>query len=862
MTVRKDPGVESASGATSPSPGRPATAPVVPERVREDLLGALSAAGVEDSAAVAFADAALVLGAASRGQAIGDLELGYAAPSARAARTAGTLPRPGASGGSVEAHRHAAEVALRAVEAITVCQGRLDAALVVATAAQATSTGAMLLKEKDLAGPDELSRTARDRWRSMAKRRTREEVAPATGWTPGESAHLIGLATAPVSFSGPVVAQMGRGQLPWRLARALWRACEGLDAADAAHVAHVMCADDPATCVPERLEPYGSVSRAPWSHRAFWSALDREVTKLRTADDSQDAAEARAAREAAFRQRCVIAKAGDDGMGSLTVLMPLLWVAAIKDRLVGAADAARSAGDERTRQQLEADIARVLLAHAALGLDDRSVPEVPDGHEVTPDDLARAGWSAELISAMSGLPPAVLQVVVPLLALHDPAQAETLPVAGRLNTRPDPPGRPGTDRDVRTEVGADPEAAPPTHGHQAPDVEGSDDAAHTRQDGCPACLPSRRTHRVDQVCHDEGRRDDPDDRAGGNEAHDRAGSADPPPTERTQVGVPPSGQRRLWVGELLGAFSSFVSPAQVRELALSPGTTMARLLVDPADGRCVERSRATYLMDAAMRAQILAADVTCRAPGCQHPGDRCQVDHVQEHAIGGPTSEANAQLLHTGHHEPKTAKAWDAHLSANRDVTWTSLLGRIYRTRAWDYRRYVTVLTDAVDTIRSAPAEDLLDVLNQEIYLALTFRDLGERLNIGDDDLEPEMSRFGGWGLVGLSHTDPATGRRAPGPSAAAAADALARWATSAPAGGGTSTTGAESGVSPELPDHDERRPEPGQDVRCPEPDHDHPRLIGPYECSALSPPPRTTHGDWAQRIAELHADGRPCPPF
>ncbi|WP_134772442.1 HNH endonuclease signature motif containing protein [Ornithinimicrobium flavum] len=794
---------------------------------------------------MAFADAALVLGAASRGRAIGELPLASAAPSARSAQEAGTLPQPGAAPRSVESHRHAAEVALRAVEAITVCQGRLDAALVVATAAQATSTGAMLLREKDLAGPDELSRTARDRWRSMTKRRTRGEVAPATGWTPGESAHLIGLATAPVSFSGPVVGQMGRGQLPWRLARALWRACEGMDATDAAHVAHVMCADDQDTCVPERLEPDGRVTAAPWSHRAFWSALDREVAKLRTADDSPDAADARAAREAAFQARCVIAKAGEDGMGSLTVLMPVLWVAAIKDRLDGAAQAARAAGDERTRQQLEADIARVLLAHAALGVGDLAIPELPDGEEVTADDLARTGWSPELINAMSGLPPAVLQVVVPLLALHDPGQAQTLPTVGRPGARP------------------------------TSEATLADDNNHTGQDGCPSCLPSRRMHPaeglVDGGAGEMGRTGEMGQTGESSAVRAPSPLADPP------AGPPPE-QRRLWVGELLGAFSSFLSPAQIRELALSPGTTMARLLVDPADGRCVERSRATYLMDAAMRTQLLAADVTCRAPGCLHQGARCQIDHVHEHSLGGPTSEANAQLLHTGHHEPKTTKAWDAHLSANRDVTWTSLLGRVYRTRVWDYRRYVTVLTDAVDAVSAAPAEDFLDVLNQEIYLALTFRDLGDRLNTGDDDLEPDLARFGGWGLVGLTHTDPATGRRAPGPSAAAAADAMARWATAGPPRPGEQAVPgalqARSGRGVAGPDDPqpqgdegpvsdpEGRPEYGQGEACPEPGHDHPSRVGPYDYHRISPPPRTTRSDWARRIAELHAQGRPCPPF
>lgn len=238
----------------------------------------------------------------------------------------------------------------------------------------------------------------------------------------------------------------------------------------------------------------------------------------------------------------------------------------------------------------------------------------------------------------------------------------------------------------------------------------------------------------------------------------------------------------MWVGEVLGNFSMFVSPGGVRALALAPGTTLSRLLVDPADGRCVERSIATYRPDAAMRAQILAADVTCRAPACDHTGSSCQIDHVIEYGTpGGATKESNGQLAHTGHHEAKTAKDWDADLSANRDVQWTTLLARIYRTRAFDYRRYVTFVVDAIDAVRSAPAGEAPFELDRQIYLALTHRDLGERLNVGDDDLDPDITRFEGWPVVRLTHRDPHTGQRVPGPSADATAEVHAARATSGP---------------------------------------------------------------------------------
>src|SRR5699024_5592220 len=161
------------------------------------------------------------------------------------------------------------------------------------------------------------------------------------------------------------------------------------------------------------------------------------------------------------------------------------------------------------------------------------------------------------------------------------------------------------------------------------------------------------------------------------------------------------------------------------------------------------------------------------APGCTRTGSECQVDHVTEYGTpGGATAESNAQLLHTGHHEPKTAKDWDAHLAANRALTWTSLLGRISRTRTWDYRRYLTLLVDALDTVHDTPPQDRADEINHQIYLALTHHDLTEPLNPGDDDPEPDLLRYGGWALISLTHRDPTTGHRVPGPSPTATAHA------------------------------------------------------------------------------------------
>lgn len=257
-------------------------------------------------------------------------------------------------------------------------------------------------------------------------------------------------------------------------------------------------------------------------------------------------------------------------------------------------------------------------------------------------------------------------------------------------------------------------------------------------------------------------------------------------------------------GMVTGAFPFFLTPDAVRELALAPGTTLFRLLTDLADGRCVERSVGSYAPDAAMRAQVHAADVTCRAPGCVQHAPYTQLDHVVPHGQNaGDTREGNLQNLHTGHHDPKTKGEWAAVMATNRDVTWTSLLGRIYRTRAHDYRQYSTLYRQAIDRV-DQDARDALDADEQArararaegsstgtgldgrgerrehppltrrramaeavdaaVYRALTYRGPSRPLRAGDDHPEADTDpAFAGWDVIDLTHTGP-RGRRRHGP--------------------------------------------------------------------------------------------------
>lgn len=126
--------------------------------------------------------------------------------------------------------------------------------------------------------------------------------------------------------------------------------------------------------------------------------------------------------------------------------------------------------------------------------------------------------------------------------------------------------------------------------------------------------------------------------------------------------------------------------AQVRTIAQTPGTVIHRILTDPADGRCIERSTQAYRPDKAMLDQLKALDRSCRGPGCTVEASRCQPDHEVPHDAGGPTAESNLALKHGYHHNNKTLQLWESELHADRNVTWTTLFGQKFSTGPHDYR--------------------------------------------------------------------------------------------------------------------------------------------------------------------------------
>ena len=238
----------------------------------------------------------------------------------------------------------------------------------------------------------------------------------------------------------------------------------------------------------------------------------------------------------------------------------------------------------------------------------------------------------------------------------------------------------------------------------------------------------------------------------------------------------------------------YLTAEHVREIAAAPGTTIHRLLTDPADGRCVERSVSSYTPDRAMVDQLRAADRTCRGPGCTRDVRHAQLDHEKPYASGGSTSESNLAFKHSWHHNNKTLGLWSSALAADRTITWTTLFGRVYTTRCHDYRtlhplgRLIPDGVDRVDIRRTSgegqtdrhvgengsgltcasKAQQDATLADRLIYAALAHRDPGSG-RLADDSDDPtlcalaelptrsELSSVPTWiePLIGLRHRTP-----------------------------------------------------------------------------------------------------------
>ncbi|CAN7575443.1 HNH endonuclease signature motif containing protein [Terrabacter sp. LjRoot27] len=117
----------------------------------------------------------------------------------------------------------------------------------------------------------------------------------------------------------------------------------------------------------------------------------------------------------------------------------------------------------------------------------------------------------------------------------------------------------------------------------------------------------------------------------------------------------------------------------------APGSVWQRLAVDVDTGRALELSTDRYRPTAAMVEHVRAVDGVCRAPGCQVPADRCDLDHLVPWPTG-PTHVSNSDSLSRGCHNGKTAGVWQVERVRDDGIAWSSLAGRDYITYPRDWR--------------------------------------------------------------------------------------------------------------------------------------------------------------------------------
>ncbi|RYG77933.1 HNH endonuclease [Yimella sp. RIT 621] len=123
----------------------------------------------------------------------------------------------------------------------------------------------------------------------------------------------------------------------------------------------------------------------------------------------------------------------------------------------------------------------------------------------------------------------------------------------------------------------------------------------------------------------------------------------------------------------------FIPPEVLDALIDQFGRRLTRALVDADTGVTCETSTTAYEPTPRIREFVQQRDQTCRFPMCTRTAIRCDIDHVIEWPQG-PTVGHNLAALCRHHHDAKTKKHWDYHMSDDGVCTWTSRTGRTYIT--------------------------------------------------------------------------------------------------------------------------------------------------------------------------------------
>ncbi|HLS39450.1 MAG TPA: HNH endonuclease signature motif containing protein [Ornithinicoccus sp.] len=631
-------------------------------------------------------------------------------------RTHTTVPGTGAHpGGDGPGAGSLAEVAARGQTFLAGAQATVTLARVLEgvqldlLAAMATTVAAELLaREHATTDPGELSRTARARWRSRTKSVVAQEFAAVSGFGIQDCHDRVGFALAPAPARQPGRAALREGRADWWQVWQWFKRCRNLPPETAADIAGAVFPTPTPTTGPDNTT--GPDGHGPDND----TDPDGDGTDPGPTDQATpDAAPA---------------PAGLSRRGFMNLLDRETTRAVGQDPVTARAARAAAVANRRVRVVVDAD------GTGCLTLTGRACTVVAAADRI--DTAARKARAAGDTRTLDQLRSDTALALLTTATLPDPTAPTTSTTCSDATGPDDGTGAGG---DHPRPSGVNPGQAGPsgtTDGGDRLDPASGGGWDRATVDRLTAVLAGLVPASVEVVV--------PFDVLTGTNPH----------------------------GVALLTGHGHLTGEHAREVALVPGSTLHRLVTDPATGTLTDRSTDRYVPDEAMRAVITAADRYCRAPGCTRPATTGQLDHVTPYPAG-PTAITNLVALHTAHHNTKTNTWWNTLIDpATRVLTWTSFYHRTFTTTPFDYR----TLTGPPPRTREADGDGgppdrtghttachPADLADQLLYAALAHRDPGDTLATPDEEEDPTTHLWARRSTtLTLTHTSP-TGKTLPG---------------------------------------------------------------------------------------------------
>jgi hypothetical protein len=114
-----------------------------------------------------------------------------------------------------------------------------------------------------------------------------------------------------------------------------------------------------------------------------------------------------------------------------------------------------------------------------------------------------------------------------------------------------------------------------------------------------------------------------------------------------------------------------------------------------------------YAPSAKLAEYVRCRDLTCRAPGCDVPATRCDIDHTTPYADGGLTHASNLKSLCRKHHLLKTFWGWRDRQLADGTVIWTLPSGQVYVTSPGSAILFPALTVPTGDLPEASPTPDI-----------------------------------------------------------------------------------------------------------------------------------------------------------